>query len=160
MDPAAFLGMMASNNHDWETPSEVFDALDQEFRFTLDPCCTAETAKCAKFYTKADDGLAQSWAGEIVFMNPPYGREIGRWIEKACGEIEATVVCLIPARTDTRWWHRWCMRANEVRLVEGRVCFRRGGRVGSAPFPSAAVVYRSGPRTGPPVFSSWHWAPE
>jgi len=98
----------SSNDQTWETPKAFYEELNKEFNFTLDPCCTKETAKCDKFFTLEDDGLEQSWEGHVVFMNPPYGREIPDWIEKAHNEYQkgATVVCLIPARTDTRYWHK------------------------------------------------------
>ena len=131
----------SSERDTWETPQALFDELDREFAFTLDPCCLPETAKCAKFYTPKEDGLAQSWAGERVFMNPPYGREIGKWIRKAYEEAQcgAVVVCLIPSRTDTAWWHDYCMKG-EVRFLRGRVRF--GGHKTGAPFPSVVVVFR------------------
>jgi len=134
----------SSRSGEWPTPPDIFAELDREFGFTLDPCATAENAKCAKFYTRAEDGLAQSWAGEVVFMNPPYGRAVGAWIEKAYRESQngATVVCLIYARTDTHYWHRYVMRASEIRLIRGRVRFGGAGR--PAPFPSAIVVFRPG----------------
>jgi site-specific DNA-methyltransferase (adenine-specific) len=88
----------------WSTPQDFFERLDDEFHFTLDPCATIDNAKCQRFFTVEDDGLAQNWDGERVFMNPPYGRGIGAWVKKAY-ESKALVVCLLPARTDTRWWH-------------------------------------------------------
>ena len=95
-------------SNEWATPQDFFDVLDAEFGFTLDPCATAENAKCAQYFTQSDDGLSQPWEG-MVFMNPPYGREIGAWVAKAHSESlkGATVVCLIPARTDTRYWHEY-----------------------------------------------------
>lgn len=122
------------------TPQAFFDKLNEEFHFELDVCATAENAKCAKFFTKDDDGLSQSWKG-VVFMNPPYGREIIKWMQKAhwssqCG---ATVVCLVPARTDTRWWHEYAIQ-HEIRFIRGRLKF--GDAKNSAPFPSAVVVMR------------------
>lgn len=141
----------SSKTNEWATPQDFYDKLDKEFNFTLDPCSTKENAKCRKFYTKEDDGLSKSWAGEIVFMNPPYGREIKYWIEKAYTEIIKTrererertiVVCLIPARTDTRYWHEYIFgKAKEIRFVKGRLKFGDGS--GSAPFPSAVVVFDS-----------------
>ena len=130
-----------SNRLDWGTPNEIFEPLDKEFGFTLDPCATPENAKCEKFYTPDDDGLSRSWADEVVFMNPPYGREIGKWIKKAYEEsCQSVVVCLIPSRTDTAWWHDYCMKADEIRFLRGRVRFVGGSS--SAPFPSAIVVFR------------------
>jgi site-specific DNA-methyltransferase (adenine-specific) len=123
------------------TPQWFFDALDQEFGFTLDPCATAENAKCKRYFTIAEDGLKRSWDGEMVFMNPPYGRTIGKWMRKAyeATRANAIVVCLVPARTDTEWWHSYAMRG-EIRLLKGRLKF--GGAKSSAPFPSAVVVLR------------------
>lgn len=126
---------------EWPTPQWLFDALNREFAFTLDPCATAANAKCARFFTAADDGLAQDWTGEVVFMNPPYGSVIGQWMRKAfeSAQAGATVVCLVPARTDTAWWHRYAMRG-EIRLLRGRLKF--GDATSCAPFPSAIVIFR------------------
>lgn len=132
----------SSKSKQWETPRELYERLNERYGpFTLDPCATLENAKCEKFFTIDDNGLAQSWQGETVFMNPPYGRQIGKWIEKAYRESlgEATVVCLIPARTDTAYWHDYVMRAGEIVLLRGRVRFV-GGK-SSAPFPSAVVAF-------------------
>lgn len=127
---------------EWATPPDLFASLNAEFGFTLDPCATPANAKCAKFFTKREDGLAQSWQGERVFMNPPYGSAIGAWVRKAFEECRhgALVVCLIPSRTDTAYWHDYVMRASEVRFIRGRVKFV-GGKY-SAPFPSVVVVFR------------------
>jgi site-specific DNA-methyltransferase (adenine-specific) len=125
----------------WETPPALFAELDAEFGFTLDPCCQHETAKCAKHYTPEEDGLAQSWAGEVVYMNPPYGRQIVPWMAKAYRESlrGATVVCLVPVRSDTAWWHEYAMNG-EIRFLRGRVKFVGGAS--SATFPSAVVIFR------------------
>jgi|SRR5699024_834212 len=139
----------SSKTNEWATPQNFFDMLDSEFNFTLDPCSTKENAKCKKFYTKEDDGLSKTWAGETVFMNPPYAREIKHWVEKAYTEVDNSrerertiVVCLIPARTDTRYWHEYIFsKAKEIRFVKGRLKFGDGS--GSAPFPSAVVVFDS-----------------
>lgn len=132
----------SSQRLDWSTPQGVFDELDAEFGFTLDVCATHENAKCDRFFTKGDDGLAQRWIHETCWMNPPYGREIGAWMRKAYGESlrGATVVCLIPSRTDTRWWHDYVMRADEIRFIKGRLKF--DGHKNSAPFPSAIAIFR------------------
>lgn len=124
----------------WATPQEFFDRLNAEFGFQTDVCAIAENAKCAKFYTPEDDGLAQEWSG-VCWMNPPYGRVIGKWMRKAyeASQQGATVVCLVPARTDTKWWHDYAMKG-EARFVRGRLKF--GGHANSAPFPSAVVVFR------------------
>ena len=145
------LGKMAvhysSKSNEWETPQDFYERLNDTFQFDLDPCATEATAKCDKYFTAQDDGLNKSWEGHKVFMNPPYGREISRWIKKAREEGEkpsTTVVCLIPARTDTKYWHEHCMRADEIYFVKGRLKF--GNSSNAAPFPSAVVVFR-----GPPV---------
>ena len=132
----------SSKTDEWATPQWLFDALDREFGFTLDSCSTHQNAKCARHFTRAEDGLTQSWANEVVWMNPPYGQGIGAWIAKAFDAAQheqATVVCLVPARTDTRWWHRYVMK-HEIRLLRGRLRF--GEATASAPFPSAIVVMR------------------
>ena len=135
-------GLFSSNSIYWETPQDFFDRLDAEFHFTLDVCATPENAKCERYYTERDNGLMQPWQG-ACWMNPPYGREIGRWVRKAyfAAQAGATVVCLVPARTDTAWWHDYVMRANEIRFVRGRLRF---GGSNNAPFPSAVVVFRPG----------------
>jgi phage N-6-adenine-methyltransferase len=116
--------------------------LNAEFEFTLDPCATAANAKCVRFFTLEQDGLAQEWTGR-VFMNPPYGRQIGSWMRKAwesAGSTAELVVCLVPARTCAAWWHEYAARG-EVRFLRGRLRF--GGAKSSAPFPSAVVVFRN-----------------
>ena len=125
---------------EWATPQDFFDKLDAEFNFELDVCATAENAKAFDFFTKEQDGLAQAWRG-VVWMNPPYGRGIGAWIAKAYASAQegATVVCLVPARVDTAWWHDYCAKG-EVRFVRGRLKF--GGHKNAAPFPCAVVVFR------------------
>ena len=126
---------------EWPTPQWLFDALNKEFGFTLDPCSTHENAKCKKHFTREENGLMKPWGRETVWMNPPYGREIGAWMGKAFGAAEegATVVALIPARTDTDWWHSYAMK-HEIRFLRGRLKFE--GAEQFAPFPSALVVMR------------------
>ena len=136
-------GLMSSKTDLWETPQEFFDRLDAEFHFDLDVCALPENAKCKRYFTPTQDGLLQDWKG-VCWMNPPYGRQIGRWMKKAYESSVhggATVVCLVPARTDTAWWHNYAMRG-EVRFIRGRLKF--GGSKNSAPFPSAVVVFREG----------------
>jgi phage N-6-adenine-methyltransferase len=130
----------SSASAEWSTPQNLFDELDAEFGFELDVCATSANAKCRRYFTPADDGLAQAWRG-VCWMNPPYGDEIARWVRKALESslLGATVVCLVPARTDTRWWQDVC-ELGEVRFLRGRLRFN-GGRTG-APFPSAVVVFR------------------
>lgn len=124
----------------WATPQDKFDELNAEFGFEIDVCANTENAKCSTYFTAEMDGLAQDWRGKC-WMNPPYGRAIGDWIKKAYESAMngATVVCLIPARTDTRWWHEYCMKG-EIRFIKGRLKF--GGAKTNAPFPSAVVVFR------------------
>ena len=125
----------------WATPQWLFDELDQEFHFTLDVCADEINAKCKTFFSKVQDGLQQEWNG-TVWCNPPYGREIGKWVQKAA-QSNAVVVMLLPARTDTRWFHEWCLPfADEIRFVPGRLKF--GGSKDNAPFPSMVVVFKPG----------------
>lgn len=140
--------LFSSATDEWETPQELFNELDREFEFTLDVCATKDNRKCSNYYSKAQDGLSKNWHG-VCWMNPPYGREIRKWVEKAAYEAwhGATVVCLLPARTDTRWWHDYiwdnenhCPREGvKIRLLKGRLKF--GGSKNSAPFPSAIVIF-------------------
>lgn len=133
-------GLTSSNTDEWATPQDLFDALDATFHFTLDPCATPENAKCAKFYTKEQDGLKQDWEGAVIWCNPPYGREIGKWVQK-CAEHRGVAVMLIPARTDTRWWRSYIDKNPDahVYFIKGRLKFGDGKN--PAPFPSAIVVY-------------------
>jgi phage N-6-adenine-methyltransferase len=132
----------SSATDDWGTPREFFDGLHHEFQFTLDVCASIDTAKVPRFYSVAEDGLVQPWAPETCWMNPPYGRAIAVWCAKAVQEaaIGATVVGLLPARTDTDWWHRYVIPASEIRFIRGRLRFYGMGK--DAPFPSAVVVWR------------------
>lgn len=129
----------SSKTDDWYTPQDFYDEWDEKFNFTLDVCASKENAKCGKFFTKEQDGLSQKWGG-VCWMNPPYGREIGKWMEKAYQSSldGATVVCLVPSRTDTRWWHDYAMKG-DITFIKGRLRF--GGAKNSAPFPSAVVVF-------------------
>lgn len=131
-----------SITNEWATPQLFFDLLDMEFGFTLDPCATTENAKCSKFYTQEDDGLKQSWDNETVFCNPPYGREIGKWVKKASEALGGVVVMLIPARTDTRYFHEYIYKKDnvEIRFLKGRLKF--GEATASAPFPSMVVIFK------------------
>jgi len=131
-----------SLTNEWATPNEVYLALHREFNFTLDPCSTHDNAKCAQHFTINEDGLSRNWGSNMVFMNPPYGREIYLWMKKAHESSlnGATVVCLVPARTDTKWWHEFAMRG-EIRFLKGRIKFS-GGKT-NAPFPSAIIVFRA-----------------
>lgn len=130
--------MFSSRTDMWETPAAFFRALDAEFHFTLDVCAVPENAKCKVFYTPEQDGLTQNWGG-CCWCNPPYGREIGKWVKKAA-EAECTVVMLLPARTDTAWFHDYIYGKSEIRFVRGRLKF--GDSKNSAPFPSMVVIFR------------------
>lgn len=132
----------SSKSEEWATPQKVFDELNEEFHFTLDPCATAENAKCAKFFTKEDNGLEQSWDGEVVFCNPPYGRGLKNWVKKAAIAGGETAVLLIPARPDTSYFHDYIYNKPnvEIRFIRGRLKF--GGHPNSAPFPSMIVIFR------------------
>ena len=133
----------SSKTNEWSTPQDFFDELDKEFNFTLDPCATSENAKCTKYFTVEDDGLKQDWSNDVVFMNPPYGREIKYWVQKAYEESlkGATVVCLIPSRTDTKYWHDYIFgKADDIRFLRGRLKF--GDSKNPAPFPSAIIIYK------------------
>ena len=137
----------SSNSDDWSTPQELFDQLSILYGpFDLDVCADKNNAKCKRFYTKQDNGLVQSWHkdGKIIWMNPPYGRNIGLWVRKAFIESlhDCKVVCLLPARTDTKWFHNYVMKAYDLIFYEGRIKF--GGHNNSAPFPSMIVVFRDG----------------
>ena len=133
----------SSATDDWATPKDFFDKLNAIFDFTLDTCASNENHKTAKYYTQHDDGLSKSWDGERVFMNPPYGREIGKWVKKASEQIGGIVVCLVPARTDTRWWHDYVVGGGaNICYLKGRLKF--GNQKNSAPFPSAVVIFYGG----------------
>lgn len=132
---------MSSNTPEWATPQKFFNELNEEFSFTLDPCCTHENAKCKNHYTKEEDGLSQNWGGQIVFCNPPYGRELPKWVKKCYEESRhAVVVMLIPARTDTRWFHDYIYHKAEIRFIKGRLRF--GDSKQNAPFPCMVVIFR------------------
>jgi site-specific DNA-methyltransferase (adenine-specific) len=136
----------SSRTEEWGTPQDLFDKLNDEFDFTLDPCANDENHKCDKYYTIEDNGLKQDWGGQTVFMNPPYGREIKYWVRKAYKESlkGAVVVCLIPARTDTIYWHDYIFPyAKDIRFLKGRLRFVKGNKIGdAAPFPSAVVIFK------------------
>jgi len=140
--------LLSSNKMDWRTPQAFFDKLNEEFCFIIDAAATKENTKCTFFYTPETDGLASSWQLDIgaVFCNPPYGREIGKWVKKAHDEANAhgtTIVLLIPARTDTAYFHDYILGKAEIRFVRGRLSFGTddGTTLYHAPFPSMVVVY-------------------
>lgn len=132
----------SSNSNEWYTPSYVFNELNKRYKFTLDAAANENNAKCDRFFTQEDDGLKQCWANESVWLNPPYGREIGKWVKKAKMESEkgSQVVMLIPARTETKYWHEYIFpHASKILFVSGRLKF--GGAPNNAPFPSAVIVF-------------------
>ena len=137
--------LFSSKRQDWATPWALFTEVSKEFNFVLDAAASKENRKCPNYFSVEDDALKQDWAikakGESVWLNPPYGRNIGVWIKKAYQESAkgCTVVCLTFARTDTRWWHDWAMKAAEIRLIPGRVTFI-GGK-SAAPAPSCLIVF-------------------
>lgn len=122
----------------WATPQDFFDALNEEFNFTLDVCALPENAKCERYYTPEDDGLVQPWTG-TVWCNPPYGKGVEKWIAKAA-ESNTLVVMLLPVRTDTRWFHKYINGKAEIRFVKGRLKF--GDAKNSAPFASMVVIFK------------------
>lgn len=136
--------IFSSNSDEWSTPVDIYEELNKEFNFTLDPCSTDYNHKCKKYYTAEDNGLLQNWGGERVFCNPPYS-DISAWVKKAWKEStkdDTLVVLLIPARTDTRYFHEYIYNRSEIRFIKGRLRF--GESVNSAPFPSMVVIFRSG----------------
>lgn len=138
---------MTSKSYEYETPQVFFDELDREFNFGVDVCASDDNWKCEPYFTKEDNGLKQDWTRwSVVWMNPPYGREISKWVEKAYNTAQSrhdrhgtVVVCLLPARTDTSWWHDYCMKG-EIRFIRGRLTF--SNLKSNAPFPCALVIFR------------------
>ncbi len=136
--------MFSSKTDNWATPQSFFDELNKEFGFNLDPCADDENHKCGKYFTIKENGLIQNWGGYRVFCNPPYGREICKWVEKAYQESKKanTLICmLIPARTDTKYFHQYIYGKAEIRFIQGRLKF--GNRKNAAPFPSMLVIYNN-----------------
>lgn len=130
----------SSERPDWETPQDFFDKLDEEFDFEVDVCATLKNTKCDLYFDELKNGLKQPWRG-VCWMNPPYGREIGAWMRKAYESslMGATIVCLVPARTDTRWWHDFAIKG-EIRFIKGRLRFV--GAKKQAPFPNAVIIFK------------------
>lgn len=147
--------LLSTGKDDWETPKDFYEKLDDEFHFTLDPCCTHENAKCKKHYTKDDDGLSRDWGGEVVFCNPPYSKKGNQdaWVKKCYTESlkpNTTVVALLPARTDTNRFHDYILGKTEIRFIRGRLVFEvdgkpligKNGKPQPAPFPSMICIWR------------------
>jgi len=146
--------MFSSKTDLWSTPQDLFDKLNEEFQFQMDVCATHDNHKCDRYMTPEEDALSDNmephWIGKL-WMNPPYGREISRWVKRAYEssiKYKATIVCLVPARTDTSWWHDYCIKG-KVRFIRGRLKFN--GHKNSAPFPSAIVIFSPNPPEGPPM---------
>ena len=136
--------LFSSNRQDWETPTDFFKKYDDGFNFTLDACATPQNAKCGKYFTKEDDGLTKDWGGNRVWCNPPYGCEISKWVKKASEEAQkphTIVVMLLPARTDTAWFHDYILGKASIQFIRGRIKFV--GATTSAPFPSMVVTFAS-----------------
>ena len=136
--------MYSSKTDNWATPQYFFDELNKEFVFDLDPCADEQNHKCETYFTKEQNGLIQDWKGHSVFCNPPYGRGIAKWVQKSYEESlkdNTLVVMLIPARTDTRWFHEYIYGKGEIRFIKGRLRF--GDSKENAPFPSMVVVFKT-----------------
>ncbi len=133
--------LFTSNRDNWETPQELFDKLNAEFHFTLDAAADDHNHKCEVYFTKETNGLEKKWEG-CVFCNPPYGRQIGKWVAKASAEAKncEAIAMLLPARTDTKWFHDYILGKTEIRFLRGRLRF--SGHTGNAPFPSMVVIFR------------------
>lgn len=154
MTETTIAAMTSTGKDDWETPHWLFDKLNAEFHFTLDPCCTHQTAKCRKHYTPAENGLIQDWGGEIVFCNPPYSRKTSTnpgqiaWVQKCAAEAQkpnTTVVALLPARTDTELFHSYIYGKAEIRFLKGRMSFLDNGKETGKPlFGSMICIWRHG----------------
>jgi len=134
--------LFSSASEEWETPQDLFNKLNNEFNFTVDVASSELNYKCKKHYTQKEDGLAQNWDNEVVWCNPPYGRKIGEWVKKA-SESKAIIVMLLPARTDTKWFHDYIYNKQniEIRFIKGRLKF--GNSKNSAPFPSMIVIFKN-----------------
>jgi site-specific DNA-methyltransferase (adenine-specific) len=147
--------MFSSKTGDWSTPQDFYEKLNWRYGpFDLDPCASTHNTKCSNFFTEAEDGLSKDWTGHTVFVNPPYGRGIDKWIAKGYNTAKdenSKVVMLIPARTDTKYWHNYVMKAAEIHFVKGRLKF--GNSDNSAPFPSAVIVF-DGSYAGPQIFGA------
>lgn len=136
--------LWSKDSAEWATPQDLFDSLNTLYDFNLDVAATAENAKCSRFFTKEEDGLSQDWEGSRVWCNPPYGRQIGKWVQKAYEESRkpgTLVAMLLPARTDTAWFHDYAMKG-KVQFLRGRLRF--GGVENNAPFPSIIVIFGEG----------------
>ena len=147
-----------SKGNELGTPHEFFERLDDEFHFTLDPCASPSNHKCENYFTEEVNGLEQDWSNDVVWMNPPFGNNLKDWVKKAYNEAQngAVVVSLIPVRSNTNWWHSYCMKAKEIRLIRGRIKFiANNGEPYShgLPYPLALVIFQQGDHS--PIFTSY-----
>ena len=135
--------LFSSKSNEWATPQDLYNKLNNRYNFTLDPCSSLENHKCDKFYTIKENGLIQDWSNEVVFCNPPYGREIYDWVKKCYNEhLNGTkIVLLIPSRTDTKYFHEFLYKKPNIKLefIKGRLKF--GDSNNSAPFPSLLAYF-------------------
>jgi len=146
--------LFTSKSDEWSTPQNLYDELNKEFGFTLDPCASDKNHKCEKYFTIEDNGLCEDWTGEVVFCNPPYSK-IKDWVEKAYIESNGcVVVLLIPSRTDTKYFHEYIYNKYgvEIRFIKGRLKFSDSKN--SAPFPSMIVVFD---RRGDAIYREDHF---
>lgn len=137
-------GRWHNRGSDWSTPQELYDKLNEEFTFTLDPCASDWNAKCPIFFTEKENGLKQDWEKNVVFINPPYGKILNEWMRKAYESSlnGATCVCLVPASTDTEWWHKYAMKG-EIRFIRGRPRFvTKEGSWQQTFSPSVIIIFR------------------
>ena len=153
---AQFKTKFESKRQDWETPDELFQPLNKEFGFTLDVCATSENAKCPQFFSIADNALVKDWRG-VCWMNPPFGQQIQKWVRKAYQSAQegCTVVCLLPARTNTGYWHDVCMKG-EIRFIRGYPKF--GNAVQGLKAPLAIVIFRPERNLTQPAPDAWESA--
>ena len=141
-------GRWHSRGSDWATPQDLYDTLNAEFGFTLDVCASHWNKKHPNYFDEATNGLIQNWGGNVCWMNPPYGKVLNDWMKKAfeSAEMGATIVCLVPAATDTAWWHNYAMKG-EIRFLRGRPRFvTPEGNWQQTFSPSVVVVFRPAPR--------------
>ena len=141
---ASFTGKFDSVRQDWETPTALYVEMNNEFNFTLDAAAADHNTKCDLYFTEVDDSMTKSWAPHTVWLNPPYGKgySLAQWVKKSHAEslLGATVVMLIPARTNTNWFHEYCLRYGEVRFIKGRPKF--GGADHGLPQPLCFIIFR------------------
>ncbi len=156
MDKQTQATMFSSKSMDWETPQDFYDKLDARYHFTLDAAADKTNAKCLRYFTVEADALSQDWSGHVVFCNPPYGRGLKHWVRKFYNEgckRDTIVVALMPARTDTKFFHDYCMQAKKILFIKGRLKFTINGKeLAPAPFPSMVVVF-DGPDQRPDVLA-------